>query len=165
MCGLKDEMSIVEAIIYMVKECKRMCDNIEVDANAKMTEQEALHFLEVVKDMTRKNEVAWVDYSEYDNNLERYVLLTEDISAVLSYNLQNPEQEIFKLYIETPNGKWFTYNEKYLNDIINIYNWMTVELSDGNSSTIVDAEYSVVDDIQPFEFVVNTNYNFETLGS
>lgn len=164
---MNETISVAEALVLLAKECIKMKKSNTL--NEKMNEKEALDYLDLVVTLTRDNEVAWTDESythmetEYDESEERYVLYHEKVLAVLKYQVRSGVGEVFNLYVESPEGSWYLFDNKYLNDIINIYNWMTIEYEEGDSR-IIDAEYSVVDDNKPFEFVVNTNYNFETLG-
>lgn len=163
---MKEIMSVTEALIYMVKRYKRMCEGTDTE---KLTDTDqmsltvALPYLDKVKELTRKNEVIWRDYSELDDGMERFTMSHDNFTAVFMFDAKNYGEEEFHLYVETEDGKWYLFGKEFENDIINIYNWMTIEYE--NDSNVVDAEYEVVEDNTPFEFVVNSNYNFETLGA
>ena len=161
---MNDLMSVAEAFVYMAKEFRKMCENENtINKEDKMNVDTAISYLNKIKSMTRNNEVSWKQFDEVGDDVERYYLMNDAFSAVLSYNEQEYLHDEFTLYIEDNNGKWYLFDKDYDGSLANIFNWMTVEQV--GYTNVIDAEYEVINDNTPFEFVIDKNYNFETLGA
>jgi hypothetical protein len=118
-----------------------------------------------LKKLTHDNAIVWTEWCDYKNGIENYYYqdTEEKYFALLTLN-SSTEGEKFQLYVEDDKANWYVFDDRYNPVLANIYNWMTTQVDENDKSTIIDADYSVVEDNTPFEFVVNGNYNFESLG-
>lgn len=141
-----------------------MCVQI-IDNTKEISLQEALVYLQSVKQLTHDNAIVWTEWCDYEHGVENYYYQdSKDGYFALLTLIADGNGERFQLYIEKTNGDWYTFDDRYNPVLANIYNWMTTQVDENVKSTIIDADYSVVEDNTPFEFVVNSNYNFESLG-
>ena len=140
-----------------------MCIKI-IDNTKETSLEEALVYLQSVKRLTHDNEIVWTEWCDYEHGVENYYYHnSKDGYFALLTLISDGNGERFQLYIEKTNGDWYTFDDRYNQVLSNIYNWMTVEI-DNSSKKIIDADFEEVIDNTPFEFVVNSNYNFESLG-
>lgn len=141
-----------------------MCLQIIDNGGKEMSLQTALVYLQSVKKLTHDNAIAWQEWCDYQHGVENYYYHNEKDKyfALLTLN-SDCNGEKFQLYVEDDKANWYVFDDRYNPVLANIYNWMTVEC-DESSHNIVDAEFEEVNDNLPFEFVVNSNYNFELLG-
>ena len=141
--------------------CFQIVDNGGVEMNLGI----AMVYLMRLKKLTHDNAIVWTEWCDYKNGIENYYYqdAEEKYFALLTLN-SNTEGEKFQLYVEDDKANWYVFDDRYNPVLANIYNWMTTQVDENDKSTIIDADYSVVEDNTPFEFVVNGNYNFESLG-
>jgi hypothetical protein len=141
--------------------CFQIVDNGGVEMNLGI----AMVYLMRLKKLTHDNAIVWTEWCDYKNGIENYYYqdTEEKYFALLTLN-SSTEGEKFQLYVEDDKANWYVFDDRYNPVLANIYNWMTTQVDENDKSTIIDADYSVVEDNTPFEFVVNGNYNFESLG-
>jgi hypothetical protein len=141
--------------------CFQIVDNGGVEMNLGI----AMVYLMRLKKLTHDNAIVWTEWCDYKNGVENYYYqdAEEKYFALLTLN-SSTEGEKFQLYVEDDKANWYVFDDRYNPVLANIYNWMTTQVDENDKSTIIDADYSVVEDNTPFEFVVNGNYNFESLG-
>lgn len=141
--------------------CFQIVDNGGVEMNLGI----AMVYLMRIKKLTHDNAIVWTEWCDYKNGVENYYYqdAEEKYFALLTLN-SSTEGEKFQLYVEDDKANWYVFDDRYNPVLANIYNWMTTQVDENDKSTIIDADYSVVEDNTPFEFVVNGNYNFESLG-
>jgi hypothetical protein len=141
--------------------CFQIVDNGGVEMNLGI----AMVYLMRLKKLTHDNAIVWTEWCDYKNGIENYYYqdAEEKYFALLTLN-SSTEGEKFQLYVEDDKANWYVFDDRYNPVLANIYNWMTTQVDENDKSTIIDADYSVVEDNTPFEFVVNGNYNFESLG-
>lgn len=141
--------------------CFQIVDNGGVEMNLGI----AMVYLMRLKKLTHDNAIVWTEWCDYKNGVENYYYQDseEKYFALLTLN-SSTEGEKFQLYVEDDKANWYVFDDRYNPVLANIYNWMTTQVDENDKSTIIDADYSVVEDNTPFEFVVNGNYNFESLG-
>ena len=141
--------------------CFQIVDNGGVEMNLGI----AMVYLMRLKKLTHDNAIVWTEWCDYKNGVENYYYQDDEEKyfALLTLN-SNTEGVKFQLYVEDDKANWYVFDDRYNPVLANIYNWMTTQVDENDKSTIIDADYSVVEDNTPFEFVVNGNYNFESLG-
>jgi hypothetical protein len=141
--------------------CFQIVDNGGVEMNLGI----AMVYLMRLKKLTHDNAIVWTEWCDYKNGVENYYYqdAEEKYFALLTLN-SSTEGEKFQLYVEDDKANWYVFDDRYNPVLANIYNWMTTQVDENDKSTIIDADYSVVEDNTPFEFIVNGNYNFESLG-
>lgn len=141
--------------------CFQIVDNGGIEMNLGI----AMVYLMRLKKLTHDNAIVWTEWCDYKNGVENYYYQDseEKYFALLTLN-SSTEGEKFQLYVEDDKANWYVFDDRYNPVLANIYNWMTTQVDENDKSTIIDADYSVVEDNTPFEFVVNGNYNFESLG-
>ena len=141
--------------------CFQIVDNGGVEMNLGI----AMVYLMRLKKLTHDNAIVWTEWCDYKNGVENYYYQDDEEKyfALLTLN-SSTEGEKFQLYVEDDKANWYVFDDRYNPVLANIYNWMTTQVDENDKSTIIDADYSVVEDNTPFEFVVNGNYNFESLG-
>ena len=116
---------------------------------------------------TKSGEIVWNDYSKYEKGYELYTWRHDEAKwAVFLYTYYNdkedPEKEVIKLLLNIED-QYFVFGKEYEQELYFLYNNMTTIQDVENG--YIDTTSKEVDDGKPFEFTVNVNYDFETLGT
>lgn len=116
---------------------------------------------------TKEGDILWNDQSRYEKGYELYTWRDDEASwsaylyVTYNYKLQ---QEVCNLHLKVED-KHYTFGIEYEKQLEDLYACMTT-IQDMNSN-VQDADFTVIDtkeDNTPFEFVINVNYDSETLG-
>ena len=137
--------------------CLKMVDNTDIKY---LDDDKAKSIIKKIVQRTKNANISWVDITNYDENtsIECYYFKTYS-DRVIAYFLYDIYGDQMYMNVEI-DGYMYKYDIQYEKELREIYDFMTVIITDEDYSNVIDVEY----DEGPFEFKENINYNFEYLG-